>query len=381
MKNDRYLLLGREHMALVRTRIFAIILVCVAACFLTPPQCHGFSFMPNKAERIRNAGNLYEKPAKNSSAIANLKSGNTVTLIFRQGEWYIVKLSDNRLGWAHHDLFLDKASASETGKPVSGKEKAKLPAVSEASKVPAKKGARITLKARMGHVRAAPSLDSEMKFRLKKGNSVSILQTKENWYLVRLDDGSTGWVHKGLFSEPGQGQAPQPQVVTKPVPPPESDTRQKAAASAKLSPTAPKRKPVPRKPQAAAQQPSPKPVPATTAPVQADVGVPEIREIRVDVTADGEEKVVFVLNGFFPPKTFTVQDDIPKVVCDFPKARLARGVNRNISVRGRFIQKIRIGFHSEKIRAVVDLSPNKSYDVDQTFFKKESLYTLTFKAN
>lgn len=109
----------------------------------------------------------------------------------------------------------------------------------------------------------------------------------------------------------------------------------------------------------------------------------EIKEIKVDITPGGEEKIVFVLNGFYPPETFVIEESVPKVVCDFFGLRLGSGIRRQTEVNGDLVQKIRIGVHKgaePKTRVVMDLVSDRDYEVEQIFFRKENLYTLTFKS-
>ena len=60
---------------------------------------------------------------------------------------------------------------------------------------------RVTLKVSNGHVREEPSFDSTVKFVLKKGDTVSVIETVGNWYHVELDNGRMGWSHQSLFSK------------------------------------------------------------------------------------------------------------------------------------------------------------------------------------
>lgn len=55
------------------------------------------------------------------------------------------------------------------------------------------------IKVRIARVREAPSLDSKVKFRLKKGARPSVVKIEGAWYLVELKDGRTGWAHQSLF--------------------------------------------------------------------------------------------------------------------------------------------------------------------------------------
>jgi hypothetical protein len=108
----------------------------------------------------------------------------------------------------------------------------------------------------------------------------------------------------------------------------------------------------------------------------------ELREIRIERASDKEEKVTFVLNGFYPPKTSVSEEETPKIVCDFPETRMSEGVKPTIEVNGTYLKRIRLEIHEgqpSKLIAVLDMTPNLSYSIKQTFFKKENYYTLTLK--
>jgi len=105
----------------------------------------------------------------------------------------------------------------------------------------------------------------------------------------------------------------------------------------------------------------------------------KIMDILFEVTQEGEEKVIFALNGFYPPKSFSIEGDQPRVVCDFFGTLLANSIINRTTVSGKFIQQIRIGIHKgnePKISVVLDLVPNKQFRVKQIFIKEEHLFTL-----
>ena len=64
----------------------------------------------------------------------------------------------------------------------------------------------ITLKVSIGYVRDEPSVDSKIKFRLKNGDIASVIGIRGDWYLVKLEDGRTGWAHQTLFFKSNQTQ-------------------------------------------------------------------------------------------------------------------------------------------------------------------------------
>jgi len=64
----------------------------------------------------------------------------------------------------------------------------------------------VTLKVSIGYVRDEPSVDSKIKFRLKNGDIASVIGIRGDWYLVKLEDGRTGWAHQTLFFKSNQTQ-------------------------------------------------------------------------------------------------------------------------------------------------------------------------------
>lgn len=106
---------------------------------------------------------------------------------------------------------------------------------------------------------------------------------------------------------------------------------------------------------------------------------PLLKEIQFVKTSANEEKVIFLLNGFYSPEIFALKGEKPRVVCDFINLRLENTVKRQIDTNGDFIQCIRVGIHpsaSSKVRVVLDLVPYQSYDIQQIFFRKDNTFVL-----
>ncbi|MDM8522906.1 SH3 domain-containing protein [Desulfococcaceae bacterium HSG8] len=330
MKAQRY-----EIFPVTVTGFFIVIFAAAFTCLMPADVSHGVPAVSDTPEHIKSAGNLYEKPSSAALVIDKLQEGDSVTVIHYKDEWCIVKLPDDRVGWVNQDIFLKQGSREpEQGsvtppivekpiveKPIVEKPIVEKPIVEKPIVEKSIIEKKVTLKTSSGRVREAPSLSSDIKHKLTRGETVSVIETKGNWYRIQLGNGATGWSHQKLFS------------------------------------------------------------PYNPEPTDRVSG--KIKEIRTDVTSEGEEKVIFVLNGFYPPETFVLEEGVPKVVCDFFGLQLAAGIKRKIKVRGRFIRRIRVGIHKDtgdpKIRVVTDLASDQNYEVEQVFFKKENLYTLTFK--
>jgi len=184
-------------------------------------------------------------------------------------------------------------------------------------------GKRLFGKVQVANVREEPSTTSRVKFRLEKGDPVTVTGKRGGWVAVKLDDGRFGWVYHTLLAD--------------------SIVPQKAMARA----------------------------------------IREIKAIRPEVAAKDVAKVIFELNGPFPPQTMIVEGEKPRVVCDFFDAGLASDIDDSIEVNNGIVEKIRTGVHKwpkSKVRVVLDLTPERNYEVDQFFFEKENYYVLVVKA-
>ena len=106
--------------------------------------------------------------------------------------------------------------------------------------------------------------------------------------------------------------------------------------------------------------------------------VPRLFSIEFDNTSERGEMVLFQLNEFYPPVVFGIEEGSPRVICDFMETEMGEKVPTRIDARGQYVQTIRTSVHQnpQKIRTVIDLRPNKSYDLQQVFFKDENLFIL-----
>jgi SH3-like domain-containing protein len=169
------------------------------------------------------------------------------------------------------------------------------------------------------NVRAAPSRKAKIVYYLRRGDTVRILDKTENWLRVEYEGKKTGWMHKSLFSPP----------------------RKEAVTENKIA--------------------------------------QEIKSIQTVIFSETEEKVLFTLSGFFPPKTSTLSGDNPKVVCDFPGVQPADGVSDKTAANGKFIREIEIDVNDSGTQISVSLSPDFDYDIEQVFYEEEKIYILIFR--
>ena len=120
------------------------------------------------------------------------------------------------------------------------------------------------------------------------------------------------------------------------------------------------------------------PAPAETAKTVKTAGAPVLSSITFDNSTNRGEMVLFKLNKFHSPIVFGVEEGQPRVVCDFKETVAANDVPNTIKVDGKYVHTIRIGREKtpKKVRVVLDLAPNNSYDLQQVFFKDDNLFVI-----
>ena len=108
-------------------------------------------------------------------------------------------------------------------------------------------------------------------------------------------------------------------------------------------------------------------------------GVAQLLEISFDNSSNKGEMVIFRLNDFYPPAVSAIEEEeTPRVLCDFMDMQLAGEVNKEILAKGKYVQRIRTGLHGnpDNIRVILDLTPDRDYDLQQVFFKNDNLFVL-----
>ncbi len=175
----------------------------------------------------------------------------------------------------------------------------------------------------VARVRQAPTTESPILFRVRRGDPVTVKEKKGDWYRILHPNGRIGWAHQKLFTASAQ------------------NSRQAAGQGY------------------------------------------FIKSVSVEALSAEKEAVSFVLDGFHPPETFVLKEEPPRVVCDFLNTRIREEIGNRIESKGTLIKDIRIapyGGIAPRVRIVLDLSAGRHYEIDQTFYKKENLYIVTVNA-
>lgn len=107
---------------------------------------------------------------------------------------------------------------------------------------------------------------------------------------------------------------------------------------------------------------------------------PEEKNVVNSVTFKIEshsEKVFLSLNRFTIPRILTLEGDRPRIVIDVVNVSFWNGPSK-IAVNGKLIRQIRTHLHRDikKLRIVLDLNPADDYMIDQTFYKKDTIYCI-----
>lgn len=124
-----------------------------------------------------------------------------------------------------------------------------------------------------------------------------------------------------------------------------------------------------------AKQPTEQAPPVLAASANAE---PELESIKFDPSSPKGEMIMFKLNGFHPPAVHGVEEGIPRVICDFNNTKLGAAAKKQIKTNGQHVKVIRTSVTKkpEKVRVVIDLEPNRSYDLQQVFFKDDNLFVI-----
>lgn len=106
--------------------------------------------------------------------------------------------------------------------------------------------------------------------------------------------------------------------------------------------------------------------------------LPTILEISFDDSSSKGEMALFRLNDFFPPTVSAIEKSPPRVFCDFMATDIGPDVEKFISTKGTYIERIRtIRLHDpELVRVVLELSPDRDYELHQVFFRNDNLFVL-----
>lgn len=173
------------------------------------------------------------------------------------------------------------------------------------------------------------------------------------------------------------GEVKTPAVKETPPPPPVTTTKPDESKISPPAPAAPPQTEEPAVTKEAVQTEAAKP--GATAKLGSGA---QLESIKFDGKSPKGEMVLFKLNDFHPPTIHGVEEGIPRVICDFNNTQLVDSAKSTIKTDGKLIKVIRIAKHKnpDRVRVVLDLEPNRSYDLQQVFFKEDNLFVIIVNA-
>lgn len=173
------------------------------------------------------------------------------------------------------------------------------------------------------NIRREPNNFSDVLFKLRWGQKVTVLEDKGHWEKIETEDGWRGWGHKVLLEDK----------------PPSLDR------------------------------------------ISGLKGV--VETIRVQMDGARACTIFIDLDVDQPPQTQVFQGEAPRLVSSFNLMMADPKIAPTISIKNGVINAIRVGIADETnltTRVEVDLIPGVDYVVDQVFYQEEQTYALHIKA-
>ncbi|MBN2437896.1 MAG: hypothetical protein JXL20_04775 [Deltaproteobacteria bacterium] len=108
-------------------------------------------------------------------------------------------------------------------------------------------------------------------------------------------------------------------------------------------------------------------------------GLPvNVRNLTFQAGGDGKELLLVEFNRFYTPAISKIEGKNPRIILKIGNASPFKKEWAAIHTGGRFIRRIRSSMDPQTREAVIvlDMAPEKDYFVNQTFYKKENMYSL-----
>jgi SH3-like domain-containing protein len=122
------------------------------------------------AERLaikNDIANIRSGPSTDASILWKVEKYYPVTIIDKQGDWYLFKDFEGDEGWIHRSL----VAPMDT----------------------------VVVKRDNCNIRSGPGTDHEILFTAERGIPFKVLQRQGVWLQIQHADGDTGWIHKNLI--------------------------------------------------------------------------------------------------------------------------------------------------------------------------------------
>ncbi len=139
---------------------------------------------PKAEATIKVAGlNVRSEPTLNGKVLEQLSAGTVVMIISERNNWCEIEYDNGKTGWIA-GWFLEKSGVSPSAPSQSND--GTIVIVDDAT-----------------NIRSAPSTDSKVILRADEGEEFSIVAVEDNWYKIKLHDGSEGFVAGWIVATKG----------------------------------------------------------------------------------------------------------------------------------------------------------------------------------
>lgn len=141
-----------------------------------------------KATVTSGVVNLRGKPTTESDLLTTLSAGTSLTLLEQQGDWYRVKTPNGTEGWVAGWLL----TVEQTQVPANANDT-----------VNSNANATITVLNPDTNLRSGPGTNYDIVGRVQAGEKYAIVKKVEDWFQIKLQDGSTAYIAGWLVSADG----------------------------------------------------------------------------------------------------------------------------------------------------------------------------------
>ncbi|MEW5921842.1 MAG: N-acetylmuramoyl-L-alanine amidase [Bacillota bacterium] len=190
------------------TALILTLLFLIAPFFFPVIPADAATIPPQVEVQCAGTLNLRSGPSTAYPILARLPSATPLHVLFHETGWLLVRLNDGCTGWVAVNYTNFSASLLD-----------KLPPI---------RAENVIVKADILNVRSGPGTGYHRLDQVRQGGTLTVYHRQDEWLLVRLADGSTGWV-SGNYTE-GQKGNRGPDEVKKEIPQAHTEPQEKTAA-------------------------------------------------------------------------------------------------------------------------------------------------------
>lgn len=119
----------------------------------------------------------------NSTIVGSVHKGQRFPLLRKKNEWIKIEYEPNRYGWVA-GWYMDVSAPNASSGPIA-------------------KASNVTIVNNGTNIRKGPNVQSDVLLRAKKGDTFAVKKEENDWYAIKLPNGSIGYVASSLVSNNG----------------------------------------------------------------------------------------------------------------------------------------------------------------------------------